>query len=70
MDTIHRRIARNIRAPAKARGITLTHLPDRAGVGRSSFFNVMAGKSSPTVRWLSAIAHALDCDVADLTAKR
>ncbi len=69
MDAIHRRIARNIRARAKARDIMITHLPDRAGVGRSSFFMVMSGKTSPTVRWLAQVAAALDCDVADLITK-
>ena len=69
MDAVHRRIARNIRARAKVKNILITHLPDRAGVGRSSFFNVMSGESSPTVRWLVKIAQALDCDMADLTVR-
>lgn len=69
VDGIHRRIAKNIRLLAERRGIAITHLPDLAGVGRSSFFNVLAGRGSPTVRWLQLVATALDADVADLTAK-
>ncbi len=69
VDALHRRIARNIRVHAKAQDILITHLPDRAGVGRSSFFMVMKGRTSPTVRWLDQVAAALDCDVADLLAK-
>jgi hypothetical protein len=51
------------------RGILITHLPDRAGISRSTFFYVMKGKVSPTVRWLDQVASALACDVADLLAK-
>jgi hypothetical protein len=66
VDAIHRRLAQNIRERAKARHIAVTHLPDRADVGRTSFFAVLKGQTSPTVRWLSKIAKALDCDPADL----
>jgi len=69
-DAVHRRIARNIRARAEERGIPITHLPDRAGVSRSTMFGVLKGDVSPTVRWLKQLADALDCDVADLVAKR
>jgi len=33
-------------------------------------FGVLKGEVSPTVRWLKQLADALDCDVADLVAKR
>jgi DNA-binding Xre family transcriptional regulator len=70
VDALHRRIIRNIRSRAKAKGIVITYLPDHAGIGRSSFFAFTAGKNSPTIRWLAKIADALDCDVADLLKKR
>lgn len=55
---------------AATRGITLSHLPDRAGVTRSHFWNVMAGKKSPTLQWLGKLAKALDVDVEDLVTRK
>lgn len=65
MDQLHRRVANNIRAIAKSKKIAVTHLPDRAAVSRSHFFEVMAGNKSPTLQWLGKIASALEVDVAD-----
>ncbi len=59
-----------IRALAAERSIAVTHLPDRAGVSRSHFFNVMGGRKSPTLRWIGLIADALEVDAADLIPKR
>lgn len=70
LDALHRRLVRNIRARAKERGIIITYLADHAGIGRSGFFSFMAGKNSPTLRWLAKIADALECDVTDLLRKR
>lgn len=47
----------------------LSHLADRAGVGRSHFWNVLGGKKSPTIRWLAKIAGTLDVDVDELVAR-
>ena len=44
----------------------MTHLPDRAAVGRSHFREVMAGRSSPTLVWLARVAAALDVDPGEL----
>ena len=55
-----------IRAAAKARGVQLTHVPDLAGVSRSHFWDVMAGRKSPTVTWLTKIAIAERVELADL----
>lgn len=60
----------SIRRLAKERGIVLSHLPDRASVARSHFWNVLAGKKSPTLAWMSQIATALDVDPTDLLARR
>jgi transcriptional regulator with XRE-family HTH domain len=62
----HRRLARNIRRLAKAKKLALTHLADRAAVSRAELFNVLKGDRSPTLRWIEAIAKALDADIADL----
>lgn len=68
-DALHRRLVRNIRLHAERRRILVSHVPDRAGVSTSTFFGVMGGRVSPTVRWLQKVAHALDCDVVDLFAR-
>lgn len=57
-----------IRAIAEKRQIPVTHLPDRAGVGRSHFWEVMAGRASPTLAWLEKVAAALDVDPGELVA--
>ncbi|MEO5728783.1 MAG: helix-turn-helix transcriptional regulator [Byssovorax sp.] len=68
MDALHLAMAATIRALAKKRGITITHLPDRAGVGAGHFWDVLKGESSPTVLWLERIAAVLEVQVADLVA--
>lgn len=68
MDELHQRVVDRIRKLAEERGIPITHLPERARVGRSHFFGVMAGSSSPTLSWLSRIAEALEADVEALVA--
>ena len=69
MDELHRRVTRRIREIAKTRDILVTHLPDRSDVSRSHFFDVMAGKKSPTLEWLAKIASALDVDPGELFTK-
>ena len=65
-DELHQRVADRIREIARERGIPVTHLPDRAAVGRSHFWEVMAGRSSPTLEWLARVAVALDIDPGEL----
>lgn len=69
MDELHQRVVRRIRALARERKIPVSHLPDRADVARSHFFDVLAGRKSPTLAWLQRIAVALDVDAGDLVAK-
>ena len=66
MDDLHQRLADNIRRISEERGIVLTHLPDRSGVSRAHFFNVLAGNKSPTLGWLAKVAAALDVDPVEL----
>lgn len=68
MDELHRRVIARIKATAEARGIALSHLPDRAVVSRSHFWDVLAGRKSPTLAWLAKVAAALDVDAGELVA--
>jgi SOS-response transcriptional repressor LexA len=65
-DEVHRRLVAQVRVAAKARGVQLTHVPDLAGVSRSHFWDVLAGRKSPTVSWLSKVAVALRSEPSDL----
>jgi hypothetical protein len=69
VDAVQKRLAANIRARAKSLGMPLSHIPDRAGVGRANFWVVLRGETSPTLGWLVKIAKSLECDVADLLSK-
>jgi transcriptional regulator with XRE-family HTH domain len=69
VDELHRRVVRHIRERAKSLKIPVTHLPDRAGVSRSHFWEVMAGRRSPTLKWLGQLAKALDVDAGNLVAQ-
>lgn len=66
MDELHQRVVDHIRAKAEAIKIPVSHLPDRAGVSRSHFWQVLSGEKSPTLRWLGRIAEALSADVEEL----
>lgn len=70
MDELHRRVVRRIRELARERKIPVSHLPDRAAVARSHFFDVLAGRKSPTLAWLGRVAEALEVDAGELFAKR
>jgi transcriptional regulator with XRE-family HTH domain len=69
MDEIHQRLVSQIQNLAQQRGITLSHLPDYADVGRSHYWEVLKGRSSPTLEWIKKVADALGVDVGDLLAK-
>lgn len=66
MTAIHRALVKNIRATAKRRKIAISHLPDRADISRGHFFNVLRGRASPTLDWISRVARALHVDAKDL----
>lgn len=66
VDELHQRVVRRIREVAAERRIPLTHLPDRAGVSRSHFWDVLGGRKSPTLHWLGRIADALGVDASEL----
>ncbi len=68
-DELHRRLAHNLRALARARRLPLSHVADRAGVSRAQFWDVAAGRRSPTLRFLARVAAALEVDPAELLAR-
>ncbi len=69
VDELHKRLVKNIRRTAKAARIAVTHLPDRAAVSRSHFWDVMGLKKSPTLKWLKKVAEALEVDASELLAR-
>jgi transcriptional regulator with XRE-family HTH domain len=66
VDALHRRLAKRIRMLMAAKGLSVNRLADFSGVGRGRMSELLAGKSSPTVRTLGRIADALDVSVRDL----
>lgn len=67
-DQLHQRFVERLRAAARARKIRLTHVADHAGVSRSHFWDVLAGRKSPTLGWLAEVAGALRCEPSELLA--
>jgi len=66
VDDLQARMVAAVRAISKRRGITITHLPDRAAVSRSHFWEVLGGRTSPTLAWVTRIAKALDVKPIEL----
>jgi transcriptional regulator with XRE-family HTH domain len=58
--------AKNVRATAEARGLSLNSLADFAGVSRAQMYNVLAGNSSPSLDWISKVAHVLELEAWQL----
>jgi hypothetical protein len=54
---------------ARAKKIPISHLPDRAAVARSHFWEVLAWRTSPTLTWLGRVAAALEVDVEALVTR-
>lgn len=66
MDQYHETLSGRIRALASARGLTLTHLADFSGRSRSHFWDVLAGRKSPTLRWIVGVAEVLGVEPWEL----
>lgn len=61
-------LARRLREVAAERGVALTHVADRAGVGRSHLWRLLNAEAGATIDAVEKIAEALDVDpVALLT---
>jgi len=66
IDPIHERVASRIRELARERRIPLSKLPERVSLARSHFWNVLGGRTCPTLKWLARIASALEVDIGEL----
>lgn len=55
-----------IRATVEAQDLAMSHLADRAGISRSSMWEVMSGRASPTLAWIQRVAEVLEVDPAKL----
>ena len=63
-------LAKNIRAVARQRKVTLTALADFGGVSRAQVFNILRCSSSATLDWIAKVAAALDVEPWQLLAPR
>lgn len=70
MDAFHRGVVGQIKAHATRKRLTLSHLADLAGVGRSHYWDVMKGRASPTLKWVDKIAQALEVNADVLLSER
>ncbi len=59
-------LARRLRDVAAERGIALTHVADRAGIGRSHLWRLLNGEAAATLDVVDKIAAALDVASVDL----
>jgi lambda repressor-like predicted transcriptional regulator len=63
-------LARNIRATARGKKVSLTALADFGGVSRAQMFNILRCSSSATLDWIAKVASALDVEPWQLLAPR
>lgn len=66
MDALHRKFAKRMRELMVRRKLSINRLADFSGLGRGRVSEILAGKSSPTLRTLGRLAEALDVPVRDL----
>jgi transcriptional regulator with XRE-family HTH domain len=66
MDALHRRFARRVRHLMAKKGFSLNHMADFSGIGRGRLSEILAAKSSPTLRTVGKMADALGVGPADL----
>jgi transcriptional regulator with XRE-family HTH domain len=59
-------LARRLRAVAAEQGVALTHLADRAGIGRSHLWRLLNGEAAATLDVVDKIAGALDVPSLEL----
>lgn len=65
-DEIRALAGHNIRRLADARGVSLNHVADFAGIGRGAFYRCLAGQESMTLDRLAKIAAALEVHPQEL----
>jgi hypothetical protein len=49
-----------LRRAAEEHHVILSHVPDRAGVSRSRFWDVLKGRKRPTLEWVEKVAVRLE----------
>jgi transcriptional regulator with XRE-family HTH domain len=63
-------LSRRLREVAAERGLALTHVADRAGVGRSHLWRLLNAEASATLDAVEKIAEALDVEPLALLTTR
>lgn len=63
-------LARRLRTVAADKGIALTHVADRAGIGRSHLWRLLNGEASATLDVVDKLAGALEVSSAELLVER
>ncbi len=60
MTELQNQLVDALRRVADEQRVVLSHLPDRAGVSRSHFWDVLKGRKSPTLEWVEKVATSLE----------
>lgn len=63
-------LARRLREVADERGAALTHVADRAGIGRSHLWRLLNGEAAATLDVVDKLAAALDVASIELLRSR
>ena len=66
MDALHLHFARAVERLIKKKSTSINKVADFAGIGRGRLSEIVAGKSSPTLRTIGKIAAALGAAPRDL----
>lgn len=66
MDALHRKLTKRMRELMERRKLSVNRLADFSGLGRGRVSEILAGKSSPTLRTMGRIADALEVPVREL----
>ncbi len=51
---------------AKAKGVTVTEIIEKSGIGRTSFYDIMRNKQIPRIDTAVSISKALKADIKDI----
>ncbi len=60
MSELQNQLVEALRRVAEEQRVVLSHLPDRAGVSRSHFWDVLKGRKSPTLESIEKVATSLE----------
>jgi transcriptional regulator with XRE-family HTH domain len=68
--TLRSVLARRLREVAAEKDMALTHIADRAGIGRSHMWRLLNGESAATLDVVDKLAVSLDVPAVDLLRLR